>query len=208
MHIVEKQDNGTNACESSDEMREFPPHSFLRGRLSPGLTAPPTLTGFYLVDSLMAGRADAFGDALSHLVLPAFTLALGALATISRFTRAGVVETLQKDFVTYERAQGFPQRALIWKFVLRNSVVATVTQIGLLFGSLVAGAVVVDELVVGRKPLRERCDPGLRLIVQSLYSAHTLASPFRPRTGHAHILAATIVLCAKFDPTETGFARP
>jgi peptide/nickel transport system permease protein len=78
--------------------------------------------------------------------LPAFTLALGALATISRFTRAGVLETLQKDFVTYERAQGFPQRALIWKFVLRNSVVAAVTQIGLLFGSLVAGAVVVETI--------------------------------------------------------------
>jgi peptide/nickel transport system permease protein len=118
----------------------------LRGRLSPGLTAPPTLTGFYLLDSLMAGRTDAFGDALAHLILPAFTLALGALATISRFTRAGVLETLQKDFVTYERAQGFPQRALIWKFVLRNSVVAAITQIGLLFGSLVAGAVVVETI--------------------------------------------------------------
>ena len=100
----------------------------------PGLTAPPTLTSFLLIDSLLAGRLDVFRDALRHLVLPAFTLSLGGLATIARFTRAGVLETLQKDFVTYERAQGFPPRALIWKFVLRNSVVAAITQIGLLFG--------------------------------------------------------------------------
>jgi peptide/nickel transport system permease protein len=118
----------------------------LRGRLSPGLTPPPTLTGFYLVDGLVTGRWDAFGNALSHLILPAFTLSLGGLATITRFTRAGVLETLQKDFVTYERAQGFPPRVLIWKFVLRNSVVAAITQIGLLFGGLVAGAVVVETI--------------------------------------------------------------
>ncbi|HEY7085450.1 MAG TPA: ABC transporter permease [Hyphomicrobiaceae bacterium] len=118
----------------------------LRGRLSPGLTPPSTLTGFYLLDSLLTGRWHAFGNALSHLILPAFTLSLGGLATITRFTRAGVLETLQKDFVTYERAQGFPQRVLIWKFVLRNSVVAAITQIGLLFGGLVAGAVVVETI--------------------------------------------------------------
>jgi len=118
----------------------------LRGRLSPGLSAPPTLTGFLLIDSLIAGRPDAFANALAHLVLPAVTLSLGGLATITRFTRAGVLETLQKDFVTYERAQGFPARALIWKFVLRNSVVAAITQIGLLFGGLIAGAVVVETI--------------------------------------------------------------
>jgi peptide/nickel transport system permease protein len=118
----------------------------LRGRMSPGLLQPPELTHFYLIDSLLAGRADAFADALRHLVLPTTTLALGGIATITRFTRAGVLETLQKDFVLYERAQGFPPRALIWKFVLRNSVIAAITQIGLLFGGLIAGAVVVETI--------------------------------------------------------------
>ena len=118
----------------------------LRGRSSPSLTAPPTITGFLLLDSLCAGRLDAFRDAVRHLVMPAFTLSLGGIATITRFTRAGVLDTLQKDFVTYERAQGFPARALIWKFVLRNSVVAAITQIGLLFGGLIAGAVVVETI--------------------------------------------------------------
>ena len=68
------------------------------------------------------------------------------MATIVRFTRAGVLETLQKDFVLYERAAGYGRQRLIWIYVLRNSVVATVTQIGLLFGGLIAGAVVVESI--------------------------------------------------------------
>lgn len=118
----------------------------LRGRLSTDLTPPASITGLYLADSLLTGRLDLFRNAFWHLVLPAFTLSLGGIATITRFTRAGVLDTLQKDFVTYERAQGFPSRALIWRFVLKNSVVAAITQIGLLFGSLVAGAVVVETI--------------------------------------------------------------
>jgi peptide/nickel transport system permease protein len=124
------------------ELNWFP----LRGRMSTSIAAPPTLTGFLLVDSLLSGRFDVFRDAARHLVLPAVTLSLGGIATIARFTRAGVLDTLQKDFVLYERAQGFPSRALIWKFVLKNSVVAAITQIGLLFGSLIAGAVVVETI--------------------------------------------------------------
>lgn len=118
----------------------------LRGRLAPDLTPPAAITGLYLVDSLLTGRLDLFRNALWHLVLPTFTLSLGGIATITRFTRAGVLDTLQKDFVAYERAQGFPARPLIWRFVLKNSVVAAITQIGLLFGSLIAGAVVVETI--------------------------------------------------------------
>jgi peptide/nickel transport system permease protein len=118
----------------------------LRGRLALGLAAPPGPTGFLLVDSLLAGRLAVFWSALEHLILPATTLSLGAMATIVRFTRAGVLETLQKDFVLYERAAGFNRWRLIWIYVLRNSVVAAVTQIGLLFGALIAGAVVVESI--------------------------------------------------------------
>lgn len=118
----------------------------LRGRLGLGFTAPPGPTGFLLIDSLLAGRPDVFWSAVRHLILPATTLSLGAMATIARFTRAGVLDTLQRDFVLYERAVGFRRRRLIWVYVLRNSVVAAVTQIGLLFGALIAGAVVVEAI--------------------------------------------------------------
>jgi peptide/nickel transport system permease protein len=118
----------------------------LRGELSATMVRPPAVTHFLVIDSLIAGRWDTFGDALRHLVLPAVTLALGGLATIVRFTRAGMLDTLQQDFVFYERAMGYRWLRLIWVFVLRNSVTATVTQIGLLFGGLIAGGVVVEAI--------------------------------------------------------------
>lgn len=118
----------------------------LRGRLATGTPAPPTVTGLFLVDSLLAGQPAVFVDALRHLVLPAFTLSLGGLATIARFTRAAVLDTLQHDFVVYEEAVGYPRRRIIMPYVLRNSVVTPVTQIGLLFGALIAGAVPVEAI--------------------------------------------------------------
>jgi peptide/nickel transport system permease protein len=118
----------------------------LRGELADTIARPPTVTGFLLLDSLLAGRLDAFRDALAHLVLPAFTLSLGGLSSIVRFTRAGVLDTLQHDFVLYERAMGYSRARLVWRYVLRNSVTATITQIGLLFGGLIAGGVVVESI--------------------------------------------------------------
>ena len=83
---------------------------------------------------------------LAHLALPAFTLAFPAMATIVRFTRAGVLDTMQKNFVVYQRAMGIPSGLIVWKYVLRNSLISTVTQIGLLFGILLAGAVVIETV--------------------------------------------------------------
>ena len=118
----------------------------LRGRLTTGMAAPPDVTGLYLVDSLLAGQLETFWQAARHLVLPAFTLSLGGLATIARFTRSSIIETMQRDFVTYEEAVGYPKRRIILPYVLRNSLVSPVTQIGLLFGQLIAGAVVVEAI--------------------------------------------------------------
>lgn len=118
----------------------------LRGEIDPTITLPPSRTGFLLIDSLLAGRIDAFADAMRHIVLPAVTLSVGALASVVRFSRAGVLETLQKDFVLYERAVGYRRHRLVWRYVLRNSLTATVTQIGLLFGGLIAGGVVVEAI--------------------------------------------------------------
>lgn len=118
----------------------------LRGRVDVGLGPPPRVTGFLLVDSLVAGRPDMFADALRHLVLPAVTLALPGLATIARFTRSGVLETLQKDFVLYARAAGYGRVRLAAIYVLRNAVTLVVTQVGLLFGALISGAVAVEAI--------------------------------------------------------------
>lgn len=118
----------------------------LRGRLGVAMDYPPDITGLYLLDSLLVGRLDIFVDALRHLALPAITQCFAAMATITRFTRSGVLETLQRDFVTFEIAVGYPRWLVIWVYVLRNSIVAALTQIGLLFGALIGGAVVVEYI--------------------------------------------------------------
>jgi peptide/nickel transport system permease protein len=118
----------------------------LRGRFPVGVDPPMDITGLYLVDSLLTLRFDLFAMALSHIAMPALTLSLGGLASIARFTRAGVLETMQKDFVHYAEAAGYARKRIIWVYVLRNSVVAATTQIGLLFGTLISSAVAVEAI--------------------------------------------------------------
>lgn len=107
---------------------------------------PEPITGFYLVDALIMWDMEILVDALHHLILPVATLALPAAATIVRFTRAGVLNALESNYVLYETAMGYPRRLVIWKYVLRNALIGTVTQIGLIFGILLAGAVVVEAV--------------------------------------------------------------
>jgi peptide/nickel transport system permease protein len=118
----------------------------LRGRLPVGMTPPMHLTGLYLIDSLLTLRFDLFGQAFAHILMPAFTLSLAGLASIARFTRAGVLETMQKEFVHYAEAAGYTRPRIIWVYVLRNSVVGATTQIGLLFGGLISSAVAVESI--------------------------------------------------------------
>src|SRR5215470_7488837 len=83
---------------------------------------PPPVTGFYLVDALVEGNLGRLADVITHLALPALTLAFPALATVVRFTRAGVLETLERNFVVYQRAMGIPAGLIVGKYVLRNSL--------------------------------------------------------------------------------------
>ena len=116
----------------------------LNGRL-PGY--PPThITGLYLIDAALTWDWATFWVALRHLALPAATLAFPALATLVRFTRAGVLDVMQSNFVLYERAMGLPRPLIVWKYILRSALTSTVTQIGLLFGILLAGAVVTEAV--------------------------------------------------------------
>lgn len=118
----------------------------LRGRLATGMEAPDSITGLYVVDSLLSLDGAALLSSLAHLMLPAVTLAFGGLATIARFTRSALLETLQHDFVTYERAVGFPFWRIVFPYALRNSLVSPINQIGLLFGGLISGSVVVEAI--------------------------------------------------------------
>jgi peptide/nickel transport system permease protein len=76
------------------------------GRLTVGLPPPPPVTGFLLIDSLLAGDAAAFADAFRHLVLPAAILSVLSLAMITRITRAAVLDILHEDYLRTARAKG------------------------------------------------------------------------------------------------------
>lgn len=107
---------------------------------------PDNVTGFFIIDSLLAWDLEVLASSLQHMILPTVTLAFPAMATIVRFTRAGVLDAINSNYVLYEQAMGFPRRVVIWKYVLRNALIGTVTQIGLIFGILIAGAVVVEAV--------------------------------------------------------------
>jgi peptide/nickel transport system permease protein len=107
---------------------------------------PRGVTGLFVVDAALAGDGGALLGALSHLALPAATLAFPALATLVRFTRAGVLDVMQSNFVLYQQAMGLPRSVIVWKYILRSALTSTVTQIGLLFGILLAGAVVTEAV--------------------------------------------------------------
>jgi peptide/nickel transport system permease protein len=107
---------------------------------------PEQSSGLLLVDSLLKLDFNSFGTAMKHILLPSLTLAIPAMATIVRFTRAGMLEVLNSNFVMYERSMGFPESSILFKYVFRNALTSTVTQIGLVFGLLLAGAVVIEAV--------------------------------------------------------------
>lgn len=107
---------------------------------------PEEVTGLMVLDALMEGDPEIVASALSHIVLPAITLALPAAATVVRFTRNGVIGAASSASVAYQTAMGYPRRLIVWKYILRMAITATVTQLGLIFGILLAGAVVVETV--------------------------------------------------------------
>ncbi len=107
---------------------------------------PDPITGLYTIDAILRGDWQTFGQSLRYLALPVLTLALPAMATIVRFTRAGVLNVMSSNFVFYQTAMGIPRRRVVWKYILRSALIGTLTQIGLIFGNLIAGAVVVETV--------------------------------------------------------------
>ena len=116
------------------------------GRLDTMVSAPGHITGLYLVDSLLAGDWQLFRNALVHILLPAVTLSFPALATITRFTRASLLEVLGNDYVRTARAKGLHERGVIVGHALRNAFIPTLTMIGLSFGWSMGGSVLVETV--------------------------------------------------------------
>jgi peptide/nickel transport system permease protein len=116
----------------------------LTGRISPETGPITRITGFYLIDSLLTGNWPAFTDALVHLILPAITIAAYPLGLCTRMVRASMIEVLRENYIRAARASGVPERTIVFRFALKNSIVPALTALGLSFAYSITGAFLVE----------------------------------------------------------------
>ncbi len=116
------------------------------GRLDVFFSAPPQVTGFYLIDSLIAGDGEVFLASLKQLVLPALTLAIFSLAPIARMTRASMLAVLGSEFVRTARASGLAPITVVVTYAFRNAMLPVVTTLGMVFSFLLGANVLVEKV--------------------------------------------------------------
>jgi peptide/nickel transport system permease protein len=122
----------------------------------------------------------------AHLILPAATLALPTAAVVARLTRSSLLEELLSDYVRTARAKGVAPRALLWRHILRNSLIPVVSLLGLQMGRLLGGAFIVETIFgwpgLGRLTVQaifDRDQPvvlGAALTIAAMYLAVNLAA--------------------------------
>ena len=115
------------------------------GRLDVGVHLTP-ITGFYVVDGILTGNFEATRNALRHLILPALALGSIPTAVIARMMRGSMLEVLNQDYVRTARSKGLAERVVIWKHALRNAMLPVITVIGLMFGTLLTGAILTETI--------------------------------------------------------------
>ena len=153
----------------------------LGGRLRLTTTPPASITHLLFVDAALRGQWATLGDALLHAVLPVVTLCFPALASIMRVNRAEMIETLKQDYIVNARAQGHSSLRVVAKYALRNAMVPTLGMIGLRYGWMLGGTVLVETVFDW---------PGIGLYaVQS-----AIASDFQPIMGVTLLLGLNFML--------------
>jgi peptide/nickel transport system permease protein len=151
------------------------------GRLDVFFSPPPQVTGFYLIDSLVAGDGELFLASLKQLVLPALTLAIFSLAPIARMTRASMLAVLSSDFVRTARASGLSPFTVIVTYAFRNAMLPVVTTLGMVFSFLLGANVLVEKVFAW---------PGIgSFAVEAL-----IASDFAPVQGFVLTMAVMYVM--------------
>lgn len=121
-----------------------------------------TITGFYVLDSILTGNMAALKSSLRHLVLPSIALGAGMAAIVARVLRSSLLEALRSDYVKLARAKGASENRVVMKHALRNALIPTVTVVGLQVGVLLGGNMII-ETVFGW--------PGLgRLVVDAIFN--------------------------------------
>lgn len=116
----------------------------ITGRLSYGIIAPKFITGMYMIDGLLSGSLNTVKDAFMHLVLPAVSLCLGGLAQAARITRSSMTDNMAKDYISAQKAYGIPERVVLFKYLLKPSLIPTVSVLGLDIAALFGNAFLVE----------------------------------------------------------------
>jgi dipeptide transport system permease protein len=150
------------------------------GRLDVFSSAPPNISGFYLIDSLLAGSGELFMASLKQLILPALTLGIFSLAPIARMTRASMLAVLSSDFVRTARASGLTPFTVIVTYAFRNAMIPVITTLGMVFSFLLGANVLVEKVFAW---------PGIgSFAVEAL-----IASDFAPLQGFVLTMAVMYV---------------
>ncbi|WP_415854998.1 ABC transporter permease [Sinomonas sp. G460-2] len=116
------------------------------GRLSPSLAPPPTITGFYTVDSLLSGQLGTFFDAARHLILPALTIAVGPFAFLSRLFRSQLRNTMREPFIVVARSRGLTRGSVFLRHAVPNSLLSLVAATAMLTAETMTGSVLVEKV--------------------------------------------------------------
>jgi peptide/nickel transport system permease protein len=103
-------------------------------------------TGFILLDSVLNGNWEALSDAFRRLILPAVTLAFYSMGYLVRITRGSMLEVLESDYVAMAKAKGLPERIIYYRHALKNAIIPPITVLGINFGWLLAGTVLLETI--------------------------------------------------------------
>lgn len=116
------------------------------GRLDFIYLPPPEITGFYVIDAIIAGDSETAFGALQQLALPAITLALFTLAPLARMARASMLQALSSDYIRTARASGLSSRKIILGYAFGNAVLPVVTTLGMVFSFTLGANVLVEKV--------------------------------------------------------------
>ena len=117
-----------------------------QGRISVIIAPPASITGLYTIDSLMSGNWQAFRSSVLSMLMPASVLAFAAMAPLARMTRASMVEALEADYTRAARALGLSEQSIIFRHALRNAILPIITMIAIVYGYLLGGVVLVENV--------------------------------------------------------------
>ncbi|WP_255494142.1 ABC transporter permease [Halarchaeum sp. CBA1220] len=117
----------------------------ITGRVSSAAAAEFTrVTGFYLLDTLLAGAFAAHVDVWGHLLLPALALSFSGMGQVIRITRSSMIDVEGKDYIVASRGFGLPSWMVTHKYTLKNAFVPTLTILGLQYAWLLSGAFIIE----------------------------------------------------------------